>query len=368
MRDQTNSPRERVIHRLTGQPVDRAPNFDIIMAYGVRHIGAKLRDYYLDYRILVQMNLAMIEDFQLDIAQTLTDPYREACDWGLEVDFPEDYLPMRIKPLLEAPGDLNRLKKQKGFPGRRMTDRIEAVRALKEQVGSEVPVMGWVEGALAEANDLRGDSTLMTDFYDRPEWLVDLLETLTEVEIEFARMQIEAGADMIGLGDAIASTISPRMYRQFALPYEQRIFSAVKAMGAVPRLHICGDTHRIVPDMLLSGASIIDLDWMVDFGKAAAQVALPGSADDAFSSDWQGVNAYAEKFGPALCGNMDPVRILMQGTEEEVNQATWRCLEAGGSRCISAAGCEIPVGTPPENIHAQNRAIADFAGKRDSLT
>lgn len=174
-------------------------------------------------------------------------------------------------------------------------------------------------------------------------------------------MQIEAGADIIGLGDAIASTISPRMYRQFALPYEQRIFAAVKAMGAVPRLHICGDTHRIVPDMLLSGASIIDLDWMVDFGKAAAQVALPGDTDTPSPSDWRGVNDFTQRFGPALCGNMDPVRILLQGTEEEVYQATWRCLETGGSRCINAAGCEIPIGTPPENIHAQNRAIAAFA-------
>jgi len=330
---------ERLYARLKGEPVDRAPNFDIIMAYGVRHIGAKLRDYYLDYRTLVRMNLAMLEDFHLDLVQAISDPYREAHDLGLEVEFPEDGLPKRLKPLLDDPADLGKLSTRPFAPGKRMTDRLEAIRTLKEQVGGRVPVMGWVEGALAEANDLRGDSAMMTDFYDRPEWLVELLEILTEFEIAFARAQVEAGADIIGLGDAIASTISPRMYRRFALPYEQRIFAAVREMGAIPRLHICGDTNKIIADMAESGAQIIDVDWMVDFATAARTFAARGIA---------------------ICGNFDPVRVMLQGTEEEVYRATLANLQAGGRACFSAAGCEIPVGTPPANIHAQNRAIREF--------
>ena len=46
----------------------------------------------------------------------------------------------------------------------------------------------------------------------------------------------------------------------YALPYEQRIFAAVHEAGAVARLHICGDTNRIVPDMVATGADIVDLD------------------------------------------------------------------------------------------------------------
>ena len=52
--------------------------------------------------------------------------------------------------------------------------------------------MGWVEGALAEAADLRGVSTLLTDLIDRPEWVHELLEICTEMEIAFARAQIAA--------------------------------------------------------------------------------------------------------------------------------------------------------------------------------
>jgi MtaA/CmuA family methyltransferase len=219
-----------------------------------------------------------------------------------------------------------------------MSDRIAAARYLKERIGGEVPIMGWVEGALAEAADLRGVSVMLLDLYDRPEWVRDLLETCVEVGIAFARAQIEAGADIIGLGDAIASQIAPDMYLEFALPYEQRIFAAVHEMGAVARLHICGNTTRILPYMAQSGADIIDIEWMVDLRRAA------------------GI------FGefPATCGNFDPVAVMLQGSPDQVRAAVVQSLGVGGPRNFSAASCEVPAGTPPENLRAQAHALSEY--------
>jgi hypothetical protein len=53
------------------------------------------------------------------------------------------------------------------------------------------------------------------------------------------------------------------MYREFALPYEKRLVETVHAMGALARLHIRGDTTRLLPNMVTGGADIVDLDWMV---------------------------------------------------------------------------------------------------------
>jgi MtaA/CmuA family methyltransferase len=330
---------ERVDRRLAGQEVDRPPNFDIMMAFAVHYIGRPLSRFYLDYKVLAEANLAVQQAFELDLVQTISDPYREAADLGLEVEFPDDGLPLRKAPLLAQPSDLKKLKPVDPAAGRRMSDRIEAVRCLHERVGSEVPVLGWVEGALAVTNVLRGDTALMLDLYDRPEWVRECLEIMVEVEIAFTRAQIEAGADIIGLGDAIASQISPAMYEEFALPYEQRIFKAVHDMGAIARLHICGNTSRILRLMSQSGADIIDLDWMVDLRTAAA--------------------AYGDS-GPALCGNFDPVRVMLRGTPEQVHEAIVTCVAHAGKRGINAAGCEIPDGTPHENLFAQARALREL--------
>ncbi|MBN1559417.1 uroporphyrinogen decarboxylase family protein [candidate division KSB1 bacterium] len=327
---------ERFQKRLAGEPVDRSPNFDIMMQFAAHYIKKPLRDYYLDYRVLVEANMAMLDAFQLDIVQAISDPYREASDLGLKVVFPEDALPLAAQPLLRAPSDQKKLTIIEPANGRRMNDRLQAIRLFRERVGGEVPIMGWVEGALAEAADLRGVSALMMDLCERPDWITELLEFCCAQAISFARAQVDAGADIIGLGDAVASQVSPDWYRQYALPYEQRIFQAVKDAGGVARLHICGDTTLITHAMADSGADIIDIDWMVDYGRVAA---IYGAT------------------GPALCGNFDPVKIMLQGSPLEVKDAVTYCLQVGGKKNFSGAGCEIPDGTPHKNLLAQAEAL-----------
>jgi len=332
------NPYERMTARLAGQPVDRVPNFNIFMQFASHYIGQPLSRYYQDYRVLCDANFAVQEAFDLDILQAISDPYREAADLGLRVDFPDDGLPLATTPLLRDPADLAALRPVAPEMGRRMSDRLAALRLFREQAGGRVPIMGWVEGALAEAADLRGVSALLTDLVDRPAWVEELVEFCAEVAVSFARAQVAAGADIIGLGDAIASQVSPRLYRQFALPYEQRIFAAVHEMGALARLHICGNTTRILADMAESGADIIDVDWMVDMGQAA----------EAFGSR------------AAVCGNQDPVAVMLNGTPAEVAAQVRSCVIAGGPRCFSAAGCEIPDETPVENLRSQARVLREW--------
>lgn len=96
---------ERLQNILQGKPVDRVPNFNLFMTKAAHQIGALLSTYYLDYRVLCAANLAMLNTFELDIVQAISDPYREAADSGLEVEFPTDALPLSKTPLLVEPDD-----------------------------------------------------------------------------------------------------------------------------------------------------------------------------------------------------------------------------------------------------------------------
>ena len=90
--------------------------------------------------------------------------------------------------------------------------------------------------------------------------------------------------------------------------------------------------------MVRTGADIIDVDWMVDIGQAAA--------------------AFGD--GPALCGNFDPVAVMLYGSPQQVHGAVTECALLGGPKSFSGAGCEIPDGTPHENLHAQTRALREL--------
>jgi len=332
---------ERMNKRLKREPVDRPPNFNIFMTFAAHYIKQPLARYYLDHRILVDANMAMVEDFHVDIVQAISDPYREAYDFGAKIEFPQDGLPVSSEPLIDESTNLGTLRKPNPETGPRMLDRLHAIRVMRDKVADEIPVMGWVEGALAEAGDLRGITNVLMDIFERSEWLKELLDICTDVAVEFARAQIEEGAHIIGLGDAIASQVSPATYIEYALPYEQRIFRVVHENGALARLHICGDTGALVPYMVQSGADIIDLDWMVDI-KAAAE-------------------KYTDRV--SFCGNFDPVAVMLQGRPEDVYQATQKCMLDGGKNSISAAGCEIPDGTPHENLLAQYKALSELNEK-----
>lgn len=330
---------QRLEARLRRAPVDRIPNMTLVMQFAADLIGARLADYYQDYHVLCEANFRAVETFGIDIVDAISDPYRETADFGAHIEFPPDNLPICEQPLLQDTSDLQRLGHPDPLaPGSRMRDRVEAIRLFHERVGGQVPVQGWVEGALAEAADLRGVTVLLYDLYDRSEWVEQLLEHCTQTAIDFALAQIEAGATIIGLGDAIASQVGPRAYRRFALPYEQRIFAAIRQAGAIPRLHICGDTTSIVKDMAQSGAQIIDLDWQVDLATARAQV-------DAIDPTI------------ALCGNIDPVAVLHAGTPAQIQAALAQCRAAAGANWLAAPGCEVPRGTPFANMIAFRDAL-----------
>jgi len=56
-----------------------------------------------------------------------------------------------------------------------------------------------------------------------------------------------------------------------------------------------------------------------------------------------------EKVGPdqVLLGNIDPVRVLREGSPESVSAAIAECHRQAGPRYIAGAGCEVPRDTPP---------------------
>jgi len=135
---------------------------------------------------------------------------------------------------------------------------------------------------------------------------------------------------MIGVGDSVASLISPQMYQDYVLPFEKRLFDAIHEAGAAVKLHVCGDISRSIHLMARTGCDIIDIDWMVPVDKSRTLV------------------------GPdvTLAGNFDPSAVLLQGSPQDVADAARRCIEMGGRRFILQPGCEVPPGTPEQNLRA----------------
>jgi MtaA/CmuA family methyltransferase len=304
----------------------------ITMMFACVQIGARYRDYCTDYRVLVEGQLRTAEAYGFDYVNTMSDPAREAADCGAVVEY-FDNQPVAIveeQALLADKTRLASLKIPDPLGGGRMHNSLKGLALFKERVGKDKMIEGWVEGPIAEGADLRGINTLMLDFFDDPAFVRDLFAFVVEMELRFAREQLKAGADVIGVGDAAASLVGPDIYNELVWPYEKKLVDGIHALGGKVRLHICGNTRRILEGMGKLGCDIVDLDSMAPIADAR------------------------QKMGPKmiLLGNLNPVAVLRNGDPAGVTAAIAECHRQAGAPFIVGAGCEVPRDTPPENLHA----------------
>ena len=101
-------------------------------------------------------------------------------------------------------------------------------------------------------------------------------------------------------------------------------------MGAKARLHICGNTRFALGGMGRLGCHIVDLDFPAPMLEAIESM---GNQQ-------------------ILLGNLNPVRVLLEGDVNGVLEGVEQCHREAGDRFIVGAGCEIPRGTPEENVKA----------------
>ena len=327
---------QRFLAMVRGEPVDLVPRIPILMQFIAEYAGAKYGDFCSDYRVKVAGNLRCAAAFGVDVVSVMSDPYSETQGYGAEILLLDQGVPQCPHPPLENSTDLASLPTPDPQQAPRMLNTIRTVESYRAEAGTAYSVLGWVEGPAAEAADLRGVNQFLLDLMDDPAWCGELMDRCVDVAIAYARAQVRAGADTIGVGDAIASQVSRDVYEQWILPREQRLVAAIKAMGALVRLHICGNITHLLPGITTLGIDILDVDHLVDLSWVRRQV---GSRI-------------------ALAGNIDPVAGILRGTPATIRERIRRDYELVGNPFLVNAGCEIPPGTPAENLRALCEPIA----------
>jgi MtaA/CmuA family methyltransferase len=315
---------------LSGASVDFVPRTPILMQFAAEFIGSDYAAFASDYHVLARANRECADYFGFDQMNTMSDPYRETQGFGAEIIYEKNTVPHCKQHPLENSTDLDQLPRPNPLTAQRMRDRIDAVHTYHRECAGAYSIMGWVEGPAAEAADLRTVENFFCDLLDEPEYSSHLMSLCVDVALDFARVQVNAGAETIGVGDAVASQVSASAYEELILPQEQRLVRGLKDMGAKVRMHICGDITHLLPGLATLGLDVIDVDHMVSI--RAVREAL-GS-------------------GVAIGGNLDPVSDLLRGTPAQIRARLERCYQEAGNPFIANAGCEIPSGTPVDNLKA----------------
>ncbi len=306
----------------------------ILMHFAARFGGTTYGKFASDYKTLVDCNIRCMEYFDTDMVGLISDPYRETSAFGAKISFPDEAVPRCSDILVKTYDEVKQLKNPDIYKCERTLDRIKGAGLFQSELKGTIPVIGWIEGPLAEACDLAGISEILMNMMEDPGFSNLLMDKCVITARDFALAQIDAGCDVIGIGDAICSQIDLMTYDMYVKDRHREIISFIQDKGSRVKLHICGDITHLLPSIAELNVDIIDLDYAVDM-EYARQVVGPA---------------------PVLCGNINPVLIQDLSPDEITIEINRLVNLMKGQKYILSAGCEITVNTPSENLLAMSSA------------
>ncbi len=154
-----------------------------------------------------------------------------------------------------------------------------------------------------------------------------LVEKLLSVLVEYARQQVDAGADVIQIFDSWAGALSVADYTDYCLPATKHLVEAVRGMG-VPVIYFGVDTASLLPAMQTTGADVLGLDWRTPLAGARKTLGA----------------------GTAVQGNLDPIALFAPLEVLERRVRAILAENSGQPGHIFNLGHGIVPGTPVENV------------------
>lgn len=322
---------ERVVAALNYQKPDRVPCAPLVCGAARRVLGVTYDKWSMDAELAANSVLQAQELLGMDAMLALVDLSVEAYDFGQEVIFPIESTAYSNtnNPMIKKVEDYYQIQKINPRETPRMSMVIDIVRRWAQAKGNEVAIIGFVYGPLGVLSQMAGHEHLFRDCLRHPEAVMAAEEVITEVLIEYALAQIEAGAHSICLDTLYASgsIMGKKLWEKIEAPYAKKIAEAVKNAGVPLGLHNCG--NNIYFD--------VQQKWL-----SPTYISHAYPADDV--KNWA---EHAEKWGKQIVtvGYAVPSEICFGMTPEEVMEEcrqeieTFACCEGG---FILAPGCEFP--------------------------
>ena len=204
---------------------------------------------------------------------------------GVEFEIKEGVGPIIQKPIrdLQTARSLNDLD-----PKNDVSFVLEAIKETKKRLGGQVPLIGFcgapftLASYMIEGRPSRDFVNTKTLMYRDPKTWQLLMDALSTGMSLYLQAQIQAGVDAVQLFDSWVGCLSQQDYREYVLPYSQRIMKDLEGTG-VPRIHFGTGTSNFLGEMKEAGGDVFSIDWRIPIDVAwqrlGTDVAIQGNLD-----------------------------------------------------------------------------------------
>lgn len=341
--------RERAFAAVTRETLpDQLPVNPVLQVRGIREGGLRVDEVIHDGEAVAMAKIKAHQKFGGDVVLAGLDILMPVENLGAKLE----YLPYAQPSLVEHPAPTReafyRLKD--AYESRGFDPEKGRMRGVQNELQTYIK-LGWKDthvlgtnicGPVTTAQMVTGTDEFFTYLAEDPGLAHQIIELSLDCIMNICTMMVEAGVDVINIPDPFCSCdiLPPDLFREFALPYQKRLFAHISATGGVPFSHICTYTEPIWEDIVESGAVCLNGD-------------LYPSADVA-------KKAIGDRI--ALMGTLSPYSTLTHGTPEDVaNEVKKLAAEVGvDGGFICMPGCDIDWTVPDENLHALIQTCASI--------
>ncbi len=314
---------ERVKAAFKRTKPDRVPCYPIVSGLAAKMIGESPRTYYSDFRKLADAQLALYEELRQDVVVLMADLFLEVEAMGAQVEFPDDDMPrLRSYLLGRDKGGLSSLKRPDPAKSGRLPAYSEACKKVSGTV-KDSAIGGVLCGPWTLAVNLRGAENLIVDTATDPEFVHELMRFTVAIAKETGAAVAGAGVGLsFSEAPASCSLISPKIFKEFVLPYDREVVAHFREKRIGLTLHICGFIDPILDQIVATGAAAVSMDQPSSLEKMLA--AAHGKT--------------------VTIGNVS-TGVFVDGTRQDIENEIKRCLAVGKARegYILATGCEISI-------------------------
>lgn len=316
--------------------------FPLMTCVGLQLTGLRVIDVVKDAEKQADCVMVLASRYPSAAAITVMDLSVEAEAFGSSIRFTENETPTVTGRMVTDAG-ADALTVPTVGSGRTGV-YLEAV-ALSAAGIADRPVFGCLIGPFSLAGRLCGMTEALMNIHMNPGALRTVLEKCADFLARYARAFRDAGAAGVVIAEPAAGLISPAQCDDFSSSFVKGIVGEVQDDEFMVILHNCGSTRRHVASMASTGAMGLHFGNVVDMADVLPQVPA----------------------GVLVSGNLDPVRVLKDGTAAEVREAVREVLRKteGYGNFVLSSGCDVPGGTPLGNIDEFFSALQDYnAGAR----
>jgi uroporphyrinogen decarboxylase len=289
---------DRLLRALRRQPVDRTP------VWLMRQAGRYLPEYRAtraaagsflamakNPELACEVTLQPLRRFPLDAAILFSDILTVPDAMGLGLYFVEGEGPKFERPVRNE-DDVARL----AVPDMETELRyvMDAIRVIRRELDGSVPLIGfsgspWTLACyMVEGGGSDNYSKIKAMAFNRPELLHRMLGVVTDAVIAYLSAQRAAGAQALQVFDTWGGVLSPAFYREFSLPYLERIARELQRGEGEDRTPLILFGKGNAPHLealAATGTDAVGVDWLVDLSEAVrrtgGRVALQGNLDPA---------------------------------------------------------------------------------------